>query len=131
MSYDQSALMRAYLENILTAVQNQQLHQAEGLTQHALDRLGASRTTVSTQFSYGIGLDEGIVRAGRPNEDGAFAASFVVELEDGQPKPSGLFVSADGMGGHARGADASRLAIHTCVDVLLPSLMSGVIKPVD
>src|SRR5437762_12829058 len=34
----------------------------------------------------------------------------------------GLFVVADGMGGHANGQDASRLAIQTIVDRVLPKL---------
>jgi serine/threonine protein phosphatase PrpC len=42
-----------------------------------------------------------------------------------QPEEFGLFVVADGMGGHANGQDASRLAIQTIIDYILPKITAS------
>ncbi len=63
----------------------------------------------------------GIKRQYKPNEDSLFAVRGI-RNENGQPEQIGLFVVADGMGGHANGQDASRLAIQTIIDYLLPRL---------
>jgi serine/threonine protein phosphatase PrpC len=67
----------------------------------------------------------GIKRQHKPNEDSLFAAQGV-RTHDSQPQQFGLFVVADGMGGHASGQDASRMAIQTIVDMMLPKLGGGV-----
>ncbi len=75
-------------------------------------------------LAVGARTDRGIKRQHKPNEDNYFALQA--------PRPSrtlpqefGLFVVADGMGGHANGQDASRLAIQTIIDFMLPSLASS------
>jgi serine/threonine protein phosphatase PrpC len=72
----------------------------------------------------GIGLDPGLVRKDRPNEDSLFAIQGIRTTEDG-PVPAGLFVVADGMGGHANGRDASRLAVHEISNIIVPTLLNG------
>ncbi|MBO0790815.1 MAG: protein phosphatase 2C domain-containing protein [Ktedonobacteraceae bacterium] len=64
----------------------------------------------------------GIRRKFKPNEDSIFAGKGI---RASQPQQAGLFVVADGMGGHANGQDASRLAIQTIVDYMLPRLMQS------
>jgi len=70
----------------------------------------------------GIGLDPGIARKDRPNEDSLFAIQGIRTTEDG-PVPAGLFVIADGMGGHANGGDASRLAVREISNIIVPALL--------
>ncbi|MGB8344271.1 MAG: protein phosphatase 2C domain-containing protein [Ktedonobacteraceae bacterium] len=68
--------------------------------------------------------DRGYKRKYKPNEDSLFAAV-------GAQSPSspfqdlGIFVVADGMGGHANGKDASNLAIQTIQERIVPELQSG------
>jgi len=83
------------------------------------------------QFSgHNLGLivgtqsDPGIKRKHKPNEDSIFAAEGMLN-SNVQAPAFGLFVVADGMGGHANGQDASRLAIKTIVDTLMPRLTSN------
>ncbi len=65
--------------------------------------------------------DRGRKRAGKENEDN-FLAMTGARLRNGQPEPFGLFVVADGMGGHANGQDASRMAIESIFLDLAPRL---------
>jgi serine/threonine protein phosphatase PrpC len=78
-------------------------------------------------FAVGTHSDPGIKRKFKPNEDSLFAAQG---LRNPQQAEFGLFVVADGMGGHANGQDASRRAIQTIVDYMVPKLMhSGDASP--
>jgi len=63
----------------------------------------------------------GIKRQDKPNEDSIFALEGI-RFQGSQPQPFGLFVVADGMGGHLYGQEASRLGIQTMVDRMLPTL---------
>jgi serine/threonine protein phosphatase PrpC len=65
--------------------------------------------------------DPGIKRKHKPNEDSLFAMQGT-ETYDSLPQEFGLFVVADGMGGHANGQDASRMAIQTIIDYILPQI---------
>lgn len=51
-------------------------------------------------------------RGGKGNEDNFLAVTGAWK-HNGQVQPFGLFVIADGMGGHASGEDASKLAVET------------------
>jgi serine/threonine protein phosphatase PrpC len=68
--------------------------------------------------------DPGIKRKHKPNEDSLFAMQGA-RTYNAQPQQFGLFVVADGMGGHANGQDASRLAIQTIIDFMLPRISTG------
>lgn len=72
-------------------------------------------------FAVGTRSDPGIKRRYKPNEDSLFAAQSI-RGTSASPVNVGLFVVADGMGGHANGQDASRKAIQTIIDFLLPKL---------
>jgi serine/threonine protein phosphatase PrpC len=72
----------------------------------------------------GVGLDPGLVRKNAPNEDTLLAIQGTRVTEAGS-EPIGLFVVADGMGGHANGQEASRVAIQTMSDIIVPVIMRG------
>jgi serine/threonine protein phosphatase PrpC len=121
------ALVEAYLSNMHLALQNLNVPCAESLLEHALELLVQPCTIppLPMQIEVGIGLDTGIQRKGKPNEDFVFATvGCAAHMEE----TYGLFVVADGMGGHARGQDASRLATQTIIDTLFPLIRSGQVQ---
>jgi serine/threonine protein phosphatase PrpC len=78
--------------------------------------------TAPVRLVVGIGLDPGIARRNHPNEDSLFAIQGL-RITDTSAVPAGLFVVADGMGGHANGREASKLAIQTVSDAIVPTLL--------
>src|SRR5205807_2339723 len=125
------ALVGAYLHNVQLALVNDQPQHAELLLAHALELLAPALTgqhlaflptDLPIQLSAGVGLDSGKKRRGKPNEDFVFAAQGTVAPTQA---PFGLFVVADGIGGHVNGQEASRLAIETIVDSVLPQVRAG------
>src|SRR5260370_26312934 len=81
-------------------------------------------TSRSVSLVVGTRTDPGIKRKHKPNEDSLFAMQGA-RTQNTQPEQFGLFVVADGMGGHANGQDASRLAIQTIINYVLPILSPG------
>jgi serine/threonine protein phosphatase PrpC len=77
----------------------------------------------SPNLSLAVGYltDPGIKRKHRPNEDSLFAMQGP-RTSNSLPQEFGFFVVADGMGGHANGQDASRLAIQTIINYILPKI---------
>jgi len=77
----------------------------------------------SRNLSLAVGYltDPGIKRKHKPNEDSLFAMQGT-ETHNSLPQEFGLFVVADGMGGHANGQNASRMAIQTIIDYMLPKI---------
>ena len=72
----------------------------------------------------GTGLDAGIKRMGSPNEDSLSASENITNLPTA-PRPNGLFIVADGMGGHGNGSEASQLAIREMRERVSRLLRSG------
>ncbi len=77
----------------------------------------------SRNLSLAVGYltDPGIKRKHKPNEDSLFAMQGTGTYNS-LPQEFGLFVVADGMGGHANGQNASRMAIQTIIDYMLPKI---------
>ncbi len=124
-------LMQAYLANAQLTL-NHDVACAQALLAHAQVFLPPSHLPVSAcapmHMVVGIGLDTGIKRRGKPNEDFVFTHSG---LNTQTQAPYGLFIVADGMGGHANGQIASCLATQTIVDTLFPILHREVVQPSD
>ncbi len=84
------------------------------------------RQVGGTRFELLVGTrsDPGIKRKYKPNEDSLFAAQGLID-EASAIHPYGLFVIAGGIEGHANGQDASRLAIQTIIEHILPRLLKN------
>jgi Serine/threonine protein phosphatase len=97
---------------------------------------------ITTQLSSSHGVDDspsvlplqasvvwhpGLVRSAQPNEDslGIFQGTCIYRE---QLLPFSLFVVADGMGGHACGLEASRLAVQCLSQAVLQSIVVGTDK---
>ena len=75
--------------------------------------------------------DPGIRRKHRPNEDTILVTQGTVPSASPStlPKPFALLIVADGMGGQARGQEASRLAVQSLAEYVSGSLGSQQLKP--
>jgi serine/threonine protein phosphatase PrpC len=114
------------LEMSPAALRNGQAHEIEEATDSdiTLPFMLEHRTGRNMKLVVGTRSDPGIRRKHRPNEDSLFAGLGTLS-QDQQIQQFGLFVVADGMGGHANGQDASRLSIQTIEDHLVPQLVSN------
>src|SRR6266516_2683692 len=124
------ALVQAYLSNMRLALHNLDVPCAESFLEHAQELLAQPQAplSLSMQIDVGVGLDAGIRRRGAPNQDFVFATTgYTAQTQE----TYGLFVVADGMGGHAKGQDASRLATKTIVDALFPLVQSGRVQGME
>lgn len=91
---------------------------------------GASSTSTRLRekrnyLDIGTGLDAGIKRRGSPNEDSLLAVESIASSA-AAPYPTGLFIIADGMGGHGNGQEASQLAIRAMRESILMTLQLGI-----
>jgi len=66
----------------------------------------------------------GIRRKEKPNEDSLVAIEGMC-IYNSRLLPFGLFIVADGMGGHANGQDASYLAVQAMLQIILPNVIGS------
>ncbi len=82
-------------------------------------------TRQQQSLTYGIASDVGIVRDN--NEDACFGMQWQSITVDDRPD-FGLFIVADGMGGHLDGERASGVAVQTLAATLLESIYAPMLK---
>jgi serine/threonine protein phosphatase PrpC len=70
----------------------------------------------------GVGWNVGITRRAAPNEDSVVVLQGTCTFH-GRLVPFGLFVVADGMGGHDYGQEASRIAIQSMMQMVVQNLV--------
>ncbi|HEY1012589.1 MAG TPA: protein phosphatase 2C domain-containing protein [Herpetosiphonaceae bacterium] len=113
------------LATILSNIRTGTIHEAALLAQ-ALDILIAQRTTASPlRTRTGYASDPGMVRD--YNEDSLLVWDFRT-VWNNQPTNLGLYVVADGMGGHEGGEIASGIAIQTIAQNLTPTLLEPALR---
>lgn len=91
------------------------------------DRLPPLDHTPQSQQGLAVAVLRDIGRQRRENQDNAFGMLASLPRE-GADLPFGLFVVADGMGGHEAGGLASRMAVHAVVESVLTQFMLPVIE---
>ena len=100
---------------------------------HTLAGAGKGVNTKQSVLALQVGshLDPGIRRKHKPNEDTILVTQGSVPSASPStlPKPFALLIVADGMGGQARGQEASRLAVQSLATYVSGSLGSQQMKP--
>ena len=66
--------------------------------------------------------DAGDVRRSEPNEDSTLAL-LLQRVHESQAAPAGVFIVADGLGGHDNGQEASRMAINIIAERMVRELL--------
>ncbi len=87
-------------------------------------RAGAPAARRQTRLNVGVGWNSGITRRQRPNEDSLVVLQGMCTYND-QMVPFGLFVVADGMGGHDFGQEASHIAIQSMMQTVLHDIVAS------
>lgn len=121
--HDEPGARRDETEGDLLEEVEEQEEQEEDVDEHPTPQVFEDDS--SMHLTVGLGTDPGIARKNAPNEDSLFAIQGIRITDEGS-KPAGLFVIADGMGGHVNGREASRSAIHALTDVIVPTLLRDV-----
>lgn len=78
----------------------------------------------SLRLEVGSASDPGIKRKNDPNEDSILSVHGT-RVHHAWPHPFGLFIVADGVGGHTNGQEASRLAIKAMSDAVIPVVLNN------
>ena len=87
-------------------------------------RTGVLTARRQTRLNVGVGWNSGITRRQRPNEDSLVVLQGMCTYDD-QLVPFGLFVVADGMGGHDFGQEASHTAIQSMMQTVLHDIVAS------
>lgn len=114
------------MPNIVTKIsQKTRVGQTEGQVKN-MKPLSNQPSVYPMQYVVGSGQSVGLQRD--HNEDALFALTSV--LSDGKTEePFGLFIIADGMGGHTNGEVASSMAIRAVVRFVIDQLYNVLLEP--
>jgi serine/threonine protein phosphatase PrpC len=81
-----------------------------------------NRPVRAQPLEVGVGWNVGITRRSAPNEDSVVVLQGTCTFH-GRLVPFGLFVIADGMGGHDYGQEASRIAIQNMMQLVVQNIV--------
>ncbi len=93
-------------------------------SQDSQSTLNSDWPALALSTGAGLAWDTGITRQGRPNEDSILTLHGACNFSD-RLLPFELHIVADGMGGHAQGRLASRLALRGMLESVVPGLISS------
>jgi serine/threonine protein phosphatase PrpC len=82
----------------------------------------APHPVMAQPLEVGVGWNVGIARRYSPNEDSVVVLQGTCTFH-GRLVPFGLFVVADGMGGHDYGQEASRIAIQSLMQIVVQNIV--------
>lgn len=108
----------------LAAAQRESLRRSQSLMLRSTIPLHAGRRVARLGLQAVGTTDPGLRRKATPNQDSILAVQGA-RLHEGAPQPFGLFVVADGMGGHQFGREASSETIRVMADHILQPLLGG------
>ena len=89
--------------------------------EHSKSGLSSKRRTPRSPFTFGISSSIGVQRD--HNEDSLYAMSTIM-VSNRIDLPMGLFIVADGMGGHLHGEIASEVAVEAMTSAVITKLLS-------
>ncbi|BCL79575.1 serine/threonine-protein phosphatase [Ktedonobacteria bacterium brp13] len=108
-----------FLQNVQVALANQQYPHAQFLVEYAIKIAKKEASSpMLLPLDVSIGLHRGRVRG--ENEDCVLALQGILPATQ---EAFGLFIVADGMGGHANGQEAAHIAIQSMLDYVFPFLV--------
>ncbi len=109
--------MSLFLQNVREAIANRQIHYAMSLLDYSIKLAEYSSCPLPLfPLDVAIGLHQG---RRTENED------CVLALQGISQEALGLFLVADGMGGHVHGQEAASLAIQTTLEYVFPFLVDN------
>ncbi len=91
-------------------------------TTKLMDQKVEQRPVKAQPLEVGVGWNVGITRRYNPNEDSVVVLQGTCTFH-GRLVPFGLFVVADGMGGHDYGQEASRIAIQSILQMVVQNIV--------
>ncbi len=114
-------MLNKLIEKLKSLFGNKTPAMLDSSTPHVQNRAAEmSRQNTVSELRYAAGQSIGRVR--KQNEDSLFANSIVIAGNNKQTRV-GIFIIADGMGGHHHGEVASGLAINTIISELQDSIL--------
>ncbi len=127
---DAAYIMHEYSPSTASTQDEHVLHgtMINTLVEHGLTYVIEQPQATQNEFPNGVHViascssDAGMLRSSEPNEDSTFILLFE-RVHESIASPAGVFIVADGMGGHANGQGASRMTVNTIAERIVHELL--------